>query len=159
MFTRNNTPLKNISMKKLIGGLAGAIALNIIHETYRRFDDKAPRVELIGEEAVTKIFKVSGCEAPTGNKLYATALIGDVVSNAAYFSLIGIGKKKNVITRGAIYGAAAGAGALLLTEPLGLKDAPVTRSTRTKVLTVCWYLIGGIVAAASIKALSVEESD
>lgn len=140
-------------MKNLIGGLAGALALNIIHETYRRFDDKAPRVELIGEEAVTKIFRASGCEAPTGEKLYATALVGDILSNAAYFSCIGIGKKENILIRGAVYGAAAGAGALLLTEPLGLNDAPVTRFTRTKVLTVCWYLFGGIVAAASIKGM------
>jgi hypothetical protein len=141
-------------MKKLLGGLAGALALNLIHETYRRFDNKAPRVELIGEEALTNIVEATGNEAPTGSRLYAATLVGDVLSNALYFSLIGIGNRKNLITRGAVFGAAAGAGAIIFTEDMGLKDAPINRFSRTKVLTVSWYLIGGLVAAASIKALS-----
>ena len=141
-------------MKKLLGGLAGALALNIIHETYRRFDNKAPRVDLVGEEALTNIIEATGNKAPTGNQLYAATLAGDVLSNAFYFSLIGFGDRKNLITRGAILGAVAGAGAVLFTEDLGLKDAPITRSNRTKVLTIGWYLIGGLVAAASIRALN-----
>jgi hypothetical protein len=34
-------------MKNLIGGLAGALALNLLHETYKQFDSKAPRVDLV----------------------------------------------------------------------------------------------------------------
>ncbi|MDQ2719409.1 MAG: hypothetical protein M3Z26_06550 [Bacteroidota bacterium] len=141
-------------MKKLLGGLVGALALNLIHETYRRFDDKAPRVDLVGEETLRNIIEATGNEAPTGNRLYASTLVGDVVSNALYFSLIGFGKKKNLITRGAIFGAAAGVGTVIFTKDLGLRDAPVNRFTRTKVLTVSWYLIGGLVTAASIKGLN-----
>ena len=146
--------IKILHMKKLLGGLAGAIVLNLIHETYRRFDHKAPRVDLVGEEALTKILKTTGNKPLTGNKLYAATLVGDVLSNAAYFSLIGFGSRKHLMARGAVYGTAAGAGALILTKYMGLNDAPINRSTRTKVLTVSWYLIGGLVAAASIIALN-----
>jgi hypothetical protein len=41
-------------INSLIGGFAGAIALNILHETVKRYYDKAPRVDLVGEEALEK---------------------------------------------------------------------------------------------------------
>jgi hypothetical protein len=48
-------------MKKLassiIGGIAGAVALNILHQAVKQFDHEAPRVDLIGEEAITKRFR------------------------------------------------------------------------------------------------------
>jgi hypothetical protein len=141
------------TVKNFIGGLAGAVALNILHETVRRFDHNAPQVHLVGEEALSKSIKSAGLEPPTGNALYAATLAGDIVSNALYYSLIGAGKKKNLLWRGAGYGLAAGIGALTLTKPLGLSDAPVTKTTETKVLTVAWYLFGGLVAAATIKAM------
>jgi hypothetical protein len=80
-------------------------------------------------------------------------LAADVVSNAMYFSAIGVGKKKNILLRGMGYGLAAGIGAVTLTKPLGLNDEPVTKTNKTKVLTVAWYLVGGIITALTIKAL------
>jgi hypothetical protein len=45
-------------MKKLlssvIGGIAGAVALNILHQEVKQFDNEAPRVDLVGEEALSK---------------------------------------------------------------------------------------------------------
>lgn len=140
-------------LKNLAGGFAGAIALNLLHETVKRFYHNAPRVDLIGEEAMTKLANKADIEAPEGDKLYAATLAADVVSNAIYYSLIGIGKKKNLYVRGATLGLAAGIGALELTKPLGLSDAPVTRTNITKYLTVAWYVFGGLVTAATIKAL------
>ena len=140
-------------MKNLLGGLAGALALNLLHETYKRFDDDAPRVDLIGEEALSKIIKKTGNEPPKGNDLYTATLAGDIFSNALYYSLIGYGKKKNIISRGAVLGVVAGVGALTLTKPLGLNDAPVNRSSKTKVLTVAWYLAGAVITAFTIRAL------
>ncbi len=140
-------------MKNLLGGLVGALALNILHETYKRMDSKAPRVDLIGEEALSKTIKRAGYKPPAGNKLFTATLAADVISNAFYYSLIGIGKKKNIMARAAILGTTAGAGALVLTKPLGLSDAPIKRSNRTKALTIVWYLTGAIVAGAAIQAL------
>lgn len=140
-------------IKNIIGGLAGAIALNILHETVRRYDKDAPRVDLVGEEAITKGMEAVGADPPQGQNLYLSTLAADLLSNAFYYSLIGGGKRKHLILRGIGYGAAAGIGALTLTKPLGLKNKPVARTDKTKVLTVAYYTLGGIVAAMTMKAL------
>jgi hypothetical protein len=137
-----------------IGGLAGAVALNILHETAKRLDHDAPRMDLVGEEALNKGLKSVGAEPLKGDSLFAAALAGDLLSNALYYSSIGIGGSKYVLVRGAVYGLSAGIGAVELTKPLGLSDAPITKTNKTKVLTVAWYLFGGMVAAITIKALS-----
>jgi hypothetical protein len=137
----------------LIGGIAGSVALNILHETVKQFDHKAPRVDLVGEEGLNKSLQAVGSRPLSGNALYAAALAGDVLSNAFYYSLIGTGNKNHLLLRGAVYGIAAGVGALTLTKPLGLSDAPVTRTDQTKVMTVGYYTFGGLVAALTIKLL------
>ena len=141
------------TIRNIAGGLAGAIALNILHETVKRLDHDAPRIDLVGEEALSESIEHLGGNAPTGDALYAATLAGDLISNAMYFSMIGAGKKKYLFLRGAGYGLAAGIGALTLTKPLGLNDAPITKTNKTKVLTVAWYLFGGLVTALTIKAL------
>ncbi|MFD0766321.1 hypothetical protein ACFQZI_15775 [Mucilaginibacter lutimaris] len=147
-------PYKDMKLlKNFAGGLAGAIALNILHEIVRRIYHDAPRVELIGEEAVTKISNAAGTEHPTGDTLYLTTLAGDVISNAMYYSAIGAAKKKHLVITGLGVGLSAGFGALKLTKPMGLSDAPVTRTNTTKALTVAWYTFGGLVAALTIKSL------
>jgi hypothetical protein len=135
----------------LIGGIAGSIALNILHETVKQFDHDAPRADLVGEEVLNNSLQAAGSKPLSGNGLYAVALAGDVISNSLYYSLIGTGRKKHLLLRGAVYGIAAGVGALTLTKPLGLSDAPVTRTNRTKVMTVCYYTFGGLVTALTIK--------
>jgi hypothetical protein len=139
--------------QSIIGGIAGSIALNLLHETVKRFDHEAPRVDLVGEEGLNKVLTKTGVQPLQGNALYAATLAGDVLSNSLYYSMIGIGKKKHLLTRGIVYGLAAGVGALTLTKPMGLSDAPVTRADKTKVMTVGYYLLGGIVAALTIKAM------
>jgi hypothetical protein len=141
----------------LIGGLAGAAALNIIHQTIKQIDSEAPRVDLVGEEALNKVITSTGGEPLTGNTLFTATLAADLLSNAFYYSLIGLGKKKNLLLRGATYGLAAGVGALQLTEPMGLNDAPITKTDKTKALTVGWYLLGGIITALTIKALRTKD--
>jgi hypothetical protein len=128
-------------ISSIIGGLAGAVALNIIHQTVGYFDHDAPRVDLIGEEALTKTMEAVDLTPPTGNALFAATITADVISNALYYSAIGFGDKKYLVLRGGIVGVAAGVGALTLTEPMGLSDAPVTRTDKTKVITVAWYTL------------------
>ena len=137
----------------LIGGMAGAIALNILHQAVKQFDHAAPRVDLVGEEALSKGLEKIGVEPPSGDTLFAATMAADLISNAAYFSLIGFGKKRNLPYIGAVTGLVAGIGALTLTKPMGLRDAPVTRTNETKILTVAWYTFGGIIAGSAMKAL------
>ncbi|GAB3922141.1 hypothetical protein [Mucilaginibacter myungsuensis] len=144
-------------MKKLtssiIGGIAGAVALNILHQAVKEFLHEAPRVDLVGEEALSKGMETAGIEPPTGDQLFAATMAADLLSNAVYYSLIGFGKKKQLPWIGAVSGMAAGVGALTLTKPLGLSDAPVNRKTATKIMTVAWYTFGGVVAGSIIKVL------
>lgn len=137
----------------LIGGFAGALVLNVVHETARQFLKKAPRVDIIGKEALNKGLSKANQPILSGRKLYLSTLGADIAGNALYYSLAGVGSDKNLFLRGAALGFAAGLGALTLTEKIGLDDRPVNKTTETKLLTVAWYTIGGIAAAAAIKCL------
>lgn len=134
-------------IRNILGGLAGAIVLNVIHESARRLYNKAPRVDLVGEEALSKTLSAVGVEPPTGKTLKGSTLAADIVSNAMYYSMIGKGGEHNLLVRGAGYGLAAGLGAIGLTQKLGLSDAPVTKTNETQIMTVAWYLLGGLSAA------------
>ncbi|QQL50476.1 hypothetical protein [Mucilaginibacter ginkgonis] len=137
----------------IIGGIAGAVALNVIHQVAKQFDHDAPRVDLVGEEALSKGLESVCVEPPKGDALFAATLASDLVSNAFYYSAIGLGKKKYLLYHGVAHGLCAGIGAITLPKPMGLSDAPVTKTLETKVLTVAWYTIGGMVAAKVMQAL------
>jgi hypothetical protein len=141
-------------LRNLLGGLAGAVTLNLFHEGYRRIDKDAPRVDLVGEEALTKAVSAMGCTPPTGNKLTAVTMAADVVSNSLFYSLIGIGNNRNALLRGAALGLGVGIATLKLTPVFGLNDAPITKTTKTKILTVAWYTLGGLAAGWAISCLN-----
>lgn len=140
-------------LQNLLGGLAGAVALNILHETVRRVVTDAPRVDLVGEEGLNKVMEQVGAEPLEGKALYTATLAGDLVSNALYYSTIGAGKDKFLLFRGTTYGISAGLGALKLTKKMGLNDDPINHSQKSQLLAVGYYLFGGIVAACTIRAL------
>jgi len=144
-------------MKKLtssiIGGIAEAVALNILHQSVKAFDHEAPRVDIIGEEALSKGLEKIGVGPPKGDRLFTATLAADLISNTAYYSAIGFSKKKYLPLAGIASGLAAGIGALTLPAPMGLSDAPVTRTEKTKLLTVAWYTIGGLIAGSVTQAL------
>jgi hypothetical protein len=132
----------------LLSGLGGAVALNVLHETARQVVPEAPRVDILGKRGIIKITKATGLPTPTGNTLYATAMAGDITSNALYYSLIGLAKPRAVWPLGAVLGMLAGAGAVTLPEPMGLGDEPVRRTSATAAMTVAWYTVGGLATAA-----------
>ena len=141
-------------VRYIAGGIAGAVALNILHESAKRLVPHAPRIDLVGEEALAKAVGMTGAEPPKGQKLFAATLGADLISNAMYFSAIGLGNKKDIFLRGTGYGLAAGIGAITLAKPLGLDDTPIADTVKTKVMTVAWYLFGGLVTALAIKAMT-----
>jgi len=141
-------------LSALGGGLAGACALTLIHETVRRVNPDAPRMDLLGMRAIAALSGKAGMTPPNDASLHRLALAGDVLSNSLYYSLVGLGKKKTSLVRGALLGLGAGVGAVVLPEPLGLGEAPSARTTATKVMTVAWYLAGGLVAAGVAQLLA-----
>lgn len=137
----------------LLAGLGGAIALNVLHESLKKKSKEMPRVDLLGEEVLEKSLDYFDAEIQNEETLYKATLAGDILSNALYYSAIGAGDSKYVWPRAVAIGLAAGVGAITLPEPLGLNDKPVTRTNKTKALTIGYYLVGALVTGCIVKAL------
>ena len=134
-------------VKSLMAGFAGAVALNILHETMRKLDNEAPRLDLLGEQVVKKSAEALNIDAPTGNKLYGVTMAGDILTNATYFAAIGMGGKKYMMLRAIGAGVSAGVVALKAPEPLELNENYVANSDKRKLLTVAYYVFGALVTA------------
>lgn len=144
--------------KCLLAGLGGAVALNIIHESLKKTGDDMPRIDLLGEEALQKSLTCIGVNPiEDENTLYKATLAADVVSNAVYYSLIGLGSKKYVWPRAIGLGLAAGVGALALPKPMGLNPEPVTKTKKAAALTVAYYLAGAMITGLLVKSLYNEK--
>jgi len=142
-------------LKALGSGLVGAFALTLIHETARRFVDDAPRMDVLGMRAIAKTMRAVEVEPPV--PLHEAALVGDIVSNSLYYSLVGAGSSRDAIRNGALLGLAAGLGAVFLPEHLGLGRQPTEDSPQTQLMTVAWYTIGGLAAGAAYAAIGGDE--
>ncbi|MGE5463201.1 MAG: hypothetical protein ACM3PS_07595 [Syntrophothermus sp.] len=144
--------------KAIMSGLVGACTLTLIHETARRLSPDAPRMDVLGMRAISKSMRAMGHQPPDNSSLHRAALVGDVLANALYYSLVGGGSQKGVWLRGAGLGVAAGIGGVVLPEPMGLGGEPSGRSTATKAMTVGWYLAGALAAAATYRLLTTRQS-
>jgi hypothetical protein len=129
-------------------GIAGAVALTTVHQVARRVLEDAPRMDVVGERGIARGLEVTGRPAPDGPELHRWALAGDLLANSAYYSLVACGPHAHVWRRGIALGLAAGACALMLPRRLGLGDPPHSHRFANQVMTVAWYLIGGLSAAA-----------
>ena len=149
---------ENVLLKALGSGVAGALALTAVHQTAARTVAHAPRMDVIGRRAIAKSAAALGATPPAGARLQGAALAGDIVSNSLYYSLIalgaGSGRGRSVWRRGLVLGLAAGVGAAVLPPVMGLGRQPGHRGLFTHVLTVLWYTLGGLTAAATLQALS-----
>jgi hypothetical protein len=139
-------------LPSLAAGLAGALALNALHETVRRRRPAdAPRMDLLGMQGLRRVLAKADLPQPDHDTLFKLTMAGDIVSNALYYSLLGSGKHS--VARGALLGLAAGVGGVVLPGPLGLDEAPSNRTPQTRVMTIAWYTVGGLVAGAVARAL------
>lgn len=135
-------------------GAAGAVTVTLLNEGIRQVLPHAPRMEVIGERALSRTLRAAGAQPPRGRDLYRATLAADLLSNALYYGLVAVGQPGGHWRRGAALGLAAGLGAVVLPEPLGLGRQPGARSPRTPALTATWYLAGGLAAAAAAGALT-----
>ena len=135
-------------MNNLIAsGLAGAATVTVLNETVRRAaPGRAPRMELLGMRAAKAGFEAADVEVPPRRQLMPMTFAAEAVSNTAYYSLVGLARPENAVLTGALLGLAAGVGAVMLPGPMGLGEGPSARSTETKLMTVAWYLAGGLAA-------------
>lgn len=146
-----------MNLRSTLGGLAGACTLTLLNESVKKLDKDAPRMDLLGMNAVARLTKGNNILAQTAGKLFPVALAGDLVSNSLYYSMAESEDNKKTFVRGALLGLAAGLGAVVLPKTLGLNDEATTRTLKTKILTVSWYVIGGLAAAAAINLMNKEK--
>jgi hypothetical protein len=132
-----------------VGGLAGALAVTAVNESVRQFVPKAPHLEMLGIQAVRQLFNKADADVPDESTQYGLAMGGDLMANASYYSLAG-----SSTARGLLLGLAAGLGGIFLPNKMGLDDAPTSRTTTTQLLTIGYYVLGGLVAAKVTRALS-----
>ncbi|SDK28501.1 hypothetical protein SAMN05421823_102351 [Catalinimonas alkaloidigena] len=131
-----------------LGGMAGAVALTAVHESIRQVVPQAPRIDLVGIRAINSIIRGTDFKQPDAETKRGMALSGDLMANATFYSLAGTSWAKGVLL-----GLGAGLGGLILPGKLGLGDAPTNRTTETQVMTVGYYVLGGIAAVAATRAL------
>jgi hypothetical protein len=129
--------------ESLLSGVAGAATLTAVHQAARALTDAAPRMDVVGMRALARGMNASGAAAPTHSGLYYATLAGDLIGNSAYYSLA------TTYSRGAALGLLAGLGALFLPERLGLGTPPKSELLSNQVMTVAWYVAGGLAAAAT----------
>lgn len=124
--------------KKILAGLGGAIALNVLHETIRKNFDNVPHINEVGEEALLKMTDNTPINITGIDNIYATTLVGDIVSNGLYYAT-------TATNHDIASGILAGVSAIALPKPLGLDDEPVAENTQKKLMTVGYYVFGALV--------------
>jgi hypothetical protein len=133
-------------ISNLVAGLAGAAALNILHESLKNKRD-TPRIDFLGEQALQKTVRYFGGTITDTDDLYKATLAGDLISNTIYYSWIASGKRSHIWPKAIAMGLAAGIGAITLPKPMGLDPKPVAKTDEIKAMTVGYYLFGALVAA------------
>jgi hypothetical protein len=142
------------ALRAVGSGFAGAAAVTLLNESARRVIPRAPRLDALGMRAIARGLRAAGQEPPHGERLRGAALAGDLVSNTLYYSLAGAaGGGRNAWLLGSLLGLGAGAGAAFLPPQLSLGHQPGETSA-TRVMTIAWYLAGGLAAAGVFALLS-----
>ena len=142
----------------ILSGMAGAATLTAVHQAARRVTDSAPRMDVVGMRAIARGREAQGSDTSTESSaenpaLYNLALAGDLFFNSAYYSMA------TTWTRGAALGVLAGVGALLLPQKLGLGTPPKSELLSNQVMTVAWYVLGGLAAAWTAQCLAAKRAD
>ena len=138
-------------VKAFAAGVLGACVLTVAHELLRRYLPRAPRLDILGMKSIARVSRAAGAETPA--HLHESALLGDLISNAGYYSLVGIAGREKALYVGAGLGLAAGLGAVAIPGPLGLGAAATARTSSTQLMTVALYTTGGLIAGSLYRAL------
>ncbi len=128
-------------------GFVGATSLTLIHQAARALLEHPPRMDVLGMRSLKKVYKWLGLRPAKGRALYLQSLVGDLVSNSLYYALVAMGRPRHIYLKGALFGALAGLGAVVLPPYLGLGEGPSRARRSTSFLTVAWYTLGGLGSA------------
>ena len=135
-----------MAASKMLSGLVGAAAVTGLNYLGQTITPKAPRLDEIGRSAVRKSSKAVVGTKPDESTVQATALGGDLISNAMIYSLAGVGRAKRPELRGILAGAAMGAAVVLLAPRLGLGNRPTGVGGKGRAIAIGQYALGGLAA-------------
>lgn len=122
-------------------GLAGSTSLTGVHQSLRN-KKSTPRVDLLGQQALRKIFGIQSNKKE--KETYWGSLAGDLLFNTAYYSIVA--KSKRPVMTGTFLGLGAGIMALLAPNFMNLDKKNVKKDSKQKWITVGYYTLGGVVA-------------
>ena len=137
----------------LASGAVGATVLTVIHEKARRAHPDAPRMDLVGMRALRQVLRALGQRVPPRAQVHRLALAGDLIANSIYYAAVPASTTTATWVRGALLGAVAGVGALTLPSQIGLGDPPKSDRPTNQAMTVAWYVVGALAAAAAATAM------
>lgn len=142
-------------IRALGSGFIGACTVTALNLAVQRLTPNAPKLDVLGIRALAAGFAGMGKSPPEHETLRTDALVGDLISNTVYYSLVGSGESsKGTWARAVVLGLTAGLGAAFLPPFLGLGKQPTQDRSTTRVLTVLWYLKGALVAAMTARFLA-----
>jgi hypothetical protein len=147
-----------MSSVSFASGAIGAGVLTLIHQSARGRVPRAPRMDVVGMRAVDRVSEWIGARVLPRSQLYRAALAGDMIANSLYYSMVPGRTRADTWRRGLLLGAMAGVGALSLPEPLGLGTPPDSHNRGNQLMTVAWYVLGGLAAAAAANAFRTSRS-
>lgn len=133
-------------------GAVGAAVLTLIHEGARRRIPRAPRMDIVGMRAVDHVMDWMNLALLKHGRLRTAAFAGDLVGNSLYYAAVPGRTPGETWFRGLTLGALAGIGAVALPERIGLGTPPDSNTRTNQLMTVAWYVIGGLAAAAAANA-------
>ena len=140
--------------KKLSSSLVGALVLTLLHETLRKTQPNAPRMDQLGKQGLIKIADYLEVTLPKKpSTLHNITMAGDIAANALYYSLVPGASGSHWRKRSLFLGLVAGIGALVLPKPLGLNPQESNRTRQTQLLTVGLYLSGALVTGFAYQTL------
>lgn len=140
------------SLNALVSGAAGAATVTLAHEVVRQLVPRAPRMDRLGMNALSRVLRALGVSPPRGEKLRGYTLMADLGSNALFYAPVALRTKRPWLT-GLAMGAAGGLGAVFLTPLLGLPRRHRGTTLGTQAMTVALYAAGGLAAGAMASLL------
>ena len=139
------------TIKGLISGFTGAVTLTFVHQWLKNTVKDAPRVDLLGVEAIESFIEKLNLKKPSQKTLYNLSLAGDLIFNSIYYSSVAYGK--NPLIKGIALGTGAGSGVINLPGTLNLNEKLISKNFKQALLSFGIYLIGGLTAAGTYKLL------
>jgi hypothetical protein len=147
------------SLSTLLAGVAGAVAVNVVHELTRYAaggnpsSDRVPRLDRLGQDGVVLAATSLGLTPPRrGMPRYAAAMAGDLAINAGLYALTA-GLTKSPLVGGTVAALAAGVSGLLTPKLIGLERHTGT-TAKAKAMTFADYAIGGVVTGLVLAVLT-----